>query len=116
MFVEARISGVKYRVLMDTGASTSLISTDIIEALPESKRPVITSATDCNLRTANGSPMLVKGVATLMVELDGQSLPQKFFVAEMTLAAILGMDFMCRQEAVIDVGRRRVQIAGGPFD
>ena len=57
--------------MIDTGAAVSLIHEDIWEKVTENK-PTLTAWTGCRLVGAEGSPIEIKGIATLTFLIAGQ--------------------------------------------
>lgn len=80
--------------MIDTGAAVSLIREDIWEKVAGSK-PTLTAWTGCQLVGAEGSPIEIKGIATITFLIAGQRVHGDFLVTNrLNSEAILGLDFL----------------------
>ena len=61
------------KFMIDTGAAVSLIREDIWEKVAGSNRPTLTAWTRCQLVGAEGSPIEIKGIATLKFMIAGRT-------------------------------------------
>ena len=106
------INGVAVNFMVDTGASVSLLHADIWNEI----------TTDCDLGLEawhrkligmEGSPLSVLGTATLGVGLGGITVQSDFLVAaELSSKAIIGLDFLEKHEAVLNLGQGVLHLKG----
>ena len=102
MFVDARIGQQKWRALIDTGATVSIISAKMFYTLEEScvqplqpiKRKVL-SATD--------QPLNVLGKTLISILIGDHSYDQEVVVADVNFEGVLGLDFMKKHRCVVDI-------------
>ena len=91
--------------LLDTGAAVTLLRHDVwmnITTQPHDLRPW----SGATLVSAGGIPLTVHGCACMRLELGGKVFRNNFVVVSpLTSEAILGIDFLQAQRAVIDMGR-----------
>ena len=99
MFVDAQINGEKRLMLLDTGATRTIIRPDIVTTLTKIK------PTKWGLQTATGDPVRVHGEAQVQVTLGSTNFKQKMLVADIKEEVILGMDIMNSSGFVLDFKR-----------
>ena len=98
--------------LVDTGAGVSLLRGDVWEkAVPNSSAYALQGA--CRLVGVDGIPIKVCGAASVNVTVEGHTLSHQFIVADhITAEAILGMDFLEKNECILDLCKGRLSIKG----
>ena len=94
--------------LVDTGAGVSLLRGDVWEkAVPHSSG--CDSQGACRLVGVDGIPIKVRGAASVNVMVEGHTLSHQFVIADhITVEAILGMDFLEKNECVLDLCKGRL--------
>lgn len=106
--IPIKIEKNKFRALVDTGAEISVIKSTVLESLRE--KPEIKKI-EMNLRTANGSPLIVQGVARLQIKVGSQYIRHDFVVTKnLKRNVILGRDWL-KQNSVrmyFDLGAIRL--------
>ena len=104
------INGTHVDVLVDTGAAVTLLREDIwrqLMAQPSDLKPWPGAA----LVSAGGAPLTVHGCVCVDLVLGGKKFETEMVVVSpLTSEAILGIDFLQRQQATIDLGRKRIQL------
>jgi hypothetical protein len=92
-FVFGNINHVKYRLLLDTGASKSCISLSFLKRLKLEAKPLNTGDIR-RLFTANQTSIEIVGTIDLDVRIQGLLIPFTFNVLnKLAYNAILGIDF-----------------------
>ena len=87
--------------LVDTGAEVSVF--------PASGRDTRAQRSDGELRTANGSICYTYGTRQLKISVDGRTFLWSFVIADVT-QPLLGADFLCDHELMVDLkGKRLVE-------
>ena len=96
--------------LVDTGAGVSLLRGDVWEkAVPHSSAYDLQGA--CRLVGVDVIPIKVRGAASVNVTVEGHTLSQQFIVADhITAEAILGMDFLEKNECILDLYKGRLSM------
>ena len=89
-------------MLLDTGATFSLLPTDIFYSLPLNVRPELREAGPCRLTGFTGEKAVVRGRVTIKFGIPKYSWKIDFIVADGVQACILGVDFMKRYGVRID--------------
>ena len=91
--------------LVDTGSEVTLVPQSLVKGaqLSPSKQ---------HLRAANGSEIVVRGEARLMVRMGSLTVPMECVVVENVAEVLLGMDWLTRNVEQLDLRRRSVRIAG----
>lgn len=90
IFIVSEVNGLKTKLLIDTGASLTLLSKRIYDRLPdkpilEESRQVITSAS---------SRLCQYGKADFVIEIGRSRETVKLMVADISVDGILGLDFL----------------------
>ena len=94
MFVDAEVNGMKAKLLIDTGATISVVG-----PLFASGRKI--DSLDIVIYIADGSPLLVKGVTNVPLVIDDMSVNQNVVVAN--IDGILGLDCIKSHACSIDL-------------
>ena len=105
------IASIPVQFVVDTGASVSLLSTDVWHRVSANKHMELKEWGGCNrLVGVNGSPLHVQGIVLVHLSLSKNVVfENKFLVVEgMTVEAILGLDFLETFKCMIDSGERKI--------
>jgi len=100
--ISVEIKKQTFQVLLDSGASSSVISYAVLKRL---QIPVQTLHYDAiiNVHVADGRSVAVIGKAELCVKINGLSMPCKFLILpHIGYSLILGLDFLAANKAQID--------------
>jgi hypothetical protein len=85
MYVEADIHQVKCKLLVDTGATVSIVSNDMYKKIPDVARPTLTS-TNQEVLTASGDKLKILGRGNYLMRLDDtQDMVVQALVAQITV-------------------------------
>ncbi len=95
------------KLLIDTGSSVSIINPTIYNRLPAESKPKLYQA-DIKMTTANGEQISCHGKGLFQFVIDGQTYEHEFYVAEISTAGILGLDFLKRNKCVLDMAETRL--------
>ena len=96
-------------MLVDTGASISIISSDILEAYNlKDKMGLLQSP--INLTSANGERIPVRGECPLKLSVGDTNITHNVVVADILNKFILGMDFMSQHKCDILISKEKMRI------
>lgn len=98
-------------LLVDTGATVSLLSTICYENIKRDANHALTEV-ERDVLSATGSVLRVLGRTPVDFTLNGIALQQEMIVADLTVDGILGLDFLVRHEAVINMRMHQISISG----
>ncbi|XP_063215566.1 retrovirus-related Pol polyprotein from transposon 412 isoform X1 [Bacillus rossius redtenbacheri] len=101
------INGRQCLLTVDTGASVSIIRSDLVSRDKLKRTPI-----PYRLKTATGDTAPVHGWLESEVRIGTWTLPQKFLVADITDEVILGVDIMNQYGFVIDMEGQVLRIKG----
>jgi len=99
LVVPGKIHGMAVPMLVDSGATVSIVSTRLWKKLRDLNPKLTLLPTDMRLMTASGAGLQARGLLLLEVELGGQYYLHQFTVVDAHEQAILGLDFMARHDA-----------------
>ena len=103
MYVEADIHQVKCKLLVDTGATVSIVSNDIYQKIPDVARPTLTS-TNQEVLTASGDKLKILGRGNFLMRLDDtKDMVVQALVAQITVDGIIGLDCLRSNAGLIDL-------------
>ena len=113
MFLNCELGGRKMPMLIDTGASKTIISEKAYNSIPVDRRPLLLSGVQVpKLELAEGTPLSVKGCVRAEISVGSASVAHNLIVAAISDPGILGMDFLREHNCQIDVGAGKVTING----
>ena len=113
IFVKALVNGVRAYLLIDTGATVSLISRVMFDNDIQHSNPVV-SAAKGDILSANKTPMKVKGKTTVDIKMGDMEWGLKV-IFDINVNGILGMDFLNSIECVINSGTGNILISGEEY-
>ena len=108
------VNGQNMKMLVDTGAAVTILSSKLINKLPVNMKPNITPCDTIKLQSANGNLISVDGTAEVILQLGKSHFPWKVFVANITDDGLLGYDFLYNYDCAFEA-RRGVRIKGQWF-
>ena len=112
LIVPVKISGLGVRMLLDTGASVSLISTYLWENLHAVDSRWILMPSEAKVRTVSGDLANVRGEIVLEVAIGQQYYVHQFLVMDIQEDVILGLDFVQRYQVDWNWGRGVLTLRG----
>ena len=110
-YVTAKIFGMDAYLLIDTGATVSLLSKVCYRNMFGTKHSSFEKV-ESNVLSANGSPVDVYGKTSIDLVLNGTTMSHEMIIADLSVDGIFGLDFLVKHEAVIDTGRQQISICG----
>ena len=108
MFLKAKVNGVIANLLIDTGATVTIINTKLFKQMPD----VSLSPSQRDILTANGESLQVEGRAVVDIQFENFQCSNIAVIANINVDGILGLDFMRSQSATIDIERNIVKVQG----
>ena len=111
VYVTAKKGEVDVYLLIDTGAPVSLLSKICYENM-HGRYSLPLEKVDRDVLSANGSSVGVHGKAYVSIMLNGTSPQPEMIVADISADGILGLDFLVKHEAIINLQTNRVDISG----
>ena len=113
-YLKAKIGGFDCHVLVNTGASCSVIPKQLWLTVTEGGCSLVDYAGRAT--AANGGGMAVVGCWQTVCQLDSLALVAKFLVSDIPSEEILlGFDFLSQYGAVVDLGQKQCRIMGKQF-
>ncbi|CAG2239410.1 unnamed protein product [Mytilus edulis] len=109
MFLKAKVNGIITDLLIDTGATVTVISTKMFKKM--SNMPYLTP-TERDILTASGHSLHVSGKTELEIETDTFKCISAAIVADINVDCILGLDFLRTHEANINIYKGTLTIKG----
>ena len=104
LFVNAKVGNQALKLLIDTGATVSIISKCVYEQLCDVDSNENTlSKVKRSILSANNEPLNVYGERHFDIELGSMLHKHKFIVADVTVQGVIGLDFMTKYDCVIDI-------------
>ena len=111
------VDGVDLSLLLDTGPAVTLLRKDVWEQISREKRPVLRPWLTMKLVTAGGMPLTVHGCASVNLRLGQETFESEVVVASpLTSEAIIGIDFLLKEQAAIDIPAGRLHLRGRGCD
>lgn len=97
--IPCEIFSVPVKVIVDTGSSVTLISTDVWRRLPQG--PALTTTEIPRLSGINGNSLTVHGRVTLPITFSDRCIPTPVYVCSIQPDVVLGLDFLRKHDCCI---------------
>lgn len=111
--VVGSVDGVQVSLLLDTGAAVTVLREDTWSQVTAKNPQALRPWSAVTLVSAGGTPLTVRGCASVQLELGGEEfMVEIVVVSPLTSEAILGLDFLREHEASIDLASRRLHLKG----
>ena len=107
-YVKTSIHGTTVKMLVDTGATVTLISKEVYERTGQENLKSIKR----EILSANGEPIKVFGKTQIKLELNKRTYVNTAAVADISVDGVLGLDFMINNRCTIDIYRKKMCVAG----
>lgn len=106
-FVEVSLNGVKTFALVDSGATTSIVSSKFAEALGIKRF----SKRSPSLKSANGGIINTEGMESLQLKVGNSEFKHTFVIGEIINNLILGIDFLEKHGVTLNFSLGRLEMA-----
>ena len=113
IFVKSSINGFDLNILVDTGATLSLVAKRVYDRLLE------TNSSFENLRevsqpvlSAKNDPLTIYGKLNVLIFIGNNLYNTEVVVTELTVDAIIGLDFLIRNKCVVNLKTQILEING----
>jgi hypothetical protein len=110
-YVTAKIFGMNAYLLIDTGATVSFLSKVIYGNMLGTKKGLVENV-ESDVLSANGSPVDVYGKKSIDLVLNRTTMKHEMIIADLSVDGILGLDFLVKHKAIIDIGMQQISICG----
>ena len=111
LYATARIHGMDTYLLIDTGATVSVLSKVCFENIAGSENFKLTKVQG-DVLSASGSALKVLGKVLIHFMLNDTELHHEMIVADITLDGILGLDFLVKHRAIINMRTQNLCVDG----
>ena len=111
LYVKALVGGIETSLLIDTGATISLLSRVLFETLSNDNKYEIKGVSEPIL-SANGTPMDVLGQTEVSITIGESTFQQMVVIADFNMDGVIGLDFMKTNDCIIDVQKDILSILG----
>ena len=108
MYVKASINGAAANLLIDTGATVTLVSSKLFKTMSHASL----SPSQRDILTANGETLHVFGKTMLDIQIDGFKCNNIAVVADINVDGIVGLDFLRSQNANISMSDGIITMQG----
>ena len=98
-------------MLVDTGASISIIPAEIYQAIPEEERPTLQEV-KLRIEVGNGETLAQQGVCRIKFQLGDFDFDHEFFVCKDSAQAILGNEFLVHYRMVLRMAEGWLEYRG----
>ncbi|XP_041467396.1 uncharacterized protein LOC121417729 [Lytechinus variegatus] len=101
LYLQGKVNGQDLKLLVDTGATNTLIGEKVFDQIEEIRRPELLPVTSVVLQ-ADGSQLRIRGKSMLEVQIGDIVVTTMATVASLKNEGILGLDFLVKINAVLD--------------
>ncbi|XP_069109267.1 uncharacterized protein [Argopecten irradians] len=112
MYIAAELHGTKVNLLVDTGATVTIISERVFDQVPDSAKPRLSQVRQ-EVLTASGEKIKVKGKGSFVMKLNStKNICVEGIVAKINTDGILGLDAMQARNGSLDFTRGVLTLDG----
>ena len=102
-YVYVYIHGKPVRALVDSGASITIMNSEVMKHIPELQNNSVTPGNYQNIRSADGSLIPLAGKLDINLNFDGENVDFGVTLCEsLYVPLILGADFFLKHEVILD--------------
>ena len=111
IYVIGNINKQTIPMLVDTGATCSIMSTKVFDSVPAEQRPILENR-NCGIRSVSGDKIRCRGVTTFKIQFGDTTMPVEFHVADVQDHVLLGMSFLTEFKAKLNLDKGSLEIPG----
>ena len=115
MFIPGTVEGVAVEWLVDTGCSTTILSTKKFMEIQPAARPELSPYVG-TLLSADDTPLQVYGRAEVNLHLQGKDVRHPVIVADISNQGLLGLEFLQAGGLAIDFATQSITWGGRPVE
>lgn len=112
IYVQGLIENIEANMLVDTGASVTIVSTKFFESLMETDQLPQIAPISVKLVSASGDEISVRGQCNMKLSFKDIEIPQAVIVAEIKTSCILGLDFLSKNSCDINLNKMMLKDQG----
>ena len=105
------VNSVPTQFLLDTGSAVTLLRRDTWARITANCPQELEPHSFLKLVGVDGSPLTIHGRAKVYLQLGGKIITLSIVVSSLTNEAILGLDFLQDQLALIDLAKNKVHLS-----
>lgn len=111
MYLPVCVNGIKTNMLIDSGATASLLSTEVYQSIPAKNRPNL-KPIHGEMVAINGMSLEIFGYGEFNLDIGGCCYPSTIIVAKLNTTGILGLDFLSAQECNVNMKDKSIDLDG----
>ena len=112
LYIDVGIRGINTSLLVDTGATDTILSSTVYHRIPREKRPILRNF-ESKVKNADGSPIDILGSATVELHVGRSVCSTEVVFANIgNVDGMLGMDFLLATNANLDLRRMELSLNG----
>ena len=111
LFASGFVAGMEVDFLIDTGSPEAFISMSIYQSIPSHRRPTLQPMPDV-VRQAGGQPLPTRGRVVTEIQIGNHKEEMDLIVADLSGAAIVGLDFLIKQGLSVDLEHMELRKGG----
>lgn len=110
LFVQAKVNGTQCNLLLDTGATLTILS-DQLYAIGKISRTSLLPISQ-RIVGADGAPLTVQGKGVFGIKLGSQEFETQAVIANIKADGIIGLDFFQKNECLVNVCKTKMYVRG----
>lgn len=99
LYVQGSVHGVEANLTVDSGATSTLVSAEIYDQIPDDRKPKLYKAGNRGPKTANGQPIACRGRAVITLDFGPMTVRKLMWVTETEDDVLVGNDILLQDES-----------------
>ena len=109
LYIQTEVNCYPLKMLIDTGATVTLISKEAFESINENCRPDLKKVHQ-EILAAQGTPLETHGMAKFDIKIENMTFSSQAVVANIGIGGIIGLDFLLEHGGAVNIAEGEITL------